>query len=305
MFTPCPKCGTINRAKTPQSPGAIICSACRGDFDPAELGIYRIGQIIRSGVQDTVYEGQNLEDGSAAAIKIPVFGRMGPNKELDSFLEQARGLPYIAHPLVAPASGMGLAGHRPFAWTTLPAGWSVLADLLAGQPSVDAAIALVKDLAEVLHFAHERWSMVHGDLNPRAVIVRPPGSASERPRPFILAICLSNRDRSENSAGIESPVLQVTPYMSPEQRVSVFQRVDVRSDVYSLGAILYHLLFGSPPPLAGARIGDSRDISLAQEGGFPAALAGVIARAMAEEPRERYQSAAALASDLEGLGTAR
>jgi eukaryotic-like serine/threonine-protein kinase len=305
MFTPCPECATMNWATSPLLPGFITCSACRSNFDPTQLGIYRIGQIIRCGVQDTVYEARSLEDGSAVAIKIPVFGRMGPDKELNSFLEQARELPYIAHPSVTPATGIGRAFGRLFAWNDLPAGTSILSDLLANWPSVEAAIELVRDLAEVLHFAHERWSMVHGDLNPRAIIMRAEGGSQERLRPSILAICLTKRELGENAAEMESRVLRVTPYMSPEQRGGVVQRVDVRSDVYSLGAILYHLLSGSPPTMAGAGAADSWDISLAREGGFPLALERVIARAMAEEPRERYHSAAALASDLEGLGKAR
>jgi serine/threonine protein kinase len=256
-------------------------------------------------VLDTVYEGRNVEDGSSVAIKLPVLGRMRPDQEGRWFLSLCAELAHLDHPLVVPLENVSCVSGRLYAASTIPAGTSVLSDLLASRPSVEAAIALVMDLAEVLHFVHERCSMVHGDLNPQAIIMRALGGDQECLRPSILAICLSKRELSENATGIESPVVRVTPYMSPEQRGDVFQRVDVRSDVFGLGAILYHLLFGSPPPAAGARAAESRDMSLAQEGGFPVALERVIARALAEEPRERYQSAAALACDLEGLGKGR
>jgi serine/threonine protein kinase len=302
MITLCPKCRTLNRAATPLSSGTIACIACRGIFDPNSIGMFRIGQVMRAGVADTAYEGEDLESGSAVALKLPVFTRSQPVQEVDRFFGQVNELSYLGHPSLLPLHTAGLTDSGPWAASTLPAGTPFLADLLAGRPSVDLAVALVMDLAEVLHFAHERWSMVHGDLNPRAILMRSTSCAQERPRPSILAVCLSKRELSENAEGVESPVLRATPYMSPEQRGGVVQRVDVRSDVYSLGAILYHVASGSPPPAAGAVASVSGRLSLAQEGGLAVLLNRIIARAMAEDPRERYQSAAALASDLGELG---
>jgi serine/threonine-protein kinase len=260
---------------------------------------------MRCGVPDNVYEGENLEDGSAVAIKLPGIGGMRQDQDVQWFLRQAEELAYIDHPLVVPIDEIGCFYGQPFAVSALPAGTSLLSELLTSRPRVEAAIAIVVDLAGVLHLVHERWSMVHGDLNPRAIIVSARGRTRERLVPSILAICLSKREHSENSEAIESPVLRATPYMSPEQRGGVVQRVDVRSDVFSLGAILYHLLLGSPPPAAGARAAESRNMSLGKNGASRRALETVMARAMAHNPGERYQSAAAFASDLEGLGKGR
>jgi serine/threonine-protein kinase len=302
MITPCPSCGTINGTITPPFPETVTCAACGCSFDPTVLGSwYRVGQIMRIGLSDTVHEGRDIVAGSPVAIRIPACAETGPEKS--RWLGLARQLARLEHPSVVPLGAVGdVSGRLYYHVSALPEGTSLLEKLVERRPSVEAAITLVVDLAEVLHFVHERWSMVHGDLNPRAVVVRASGPNKEVLKPSILAVCLSKQEFSENATGMRSPLLSVTPYTSPEQRGGAPQRVDVRSDVFSLGAILYRLVFGSQPPAPSGRAAVSRGLSLAEEGALLPPLQRVIARAMAEDPRERYESAAHLAGDLQRLG---
>jgi serine/threonine-protein kinase len=298
MVVRCPESGAYNSSRRPVLLGFTTCGVCGYSFDTTRMGFYRIGAVLRSGLVDNVYEGQNLDDGSAVAIKVPVPEGNRLHEDSRWFIGLCEQLAYISHPLVVPLECVFSQSNLLGAASRIPAGTSVLSDLVFTKPDVEAAIALVMELAEVLHLVHERWSMVHGDLNPRTVLLRSPAGARERRMPSILAICLSKPERDENAVRIRSRESEVTPYMSPEQRADTFRRIDVRSDVYSLGAILHLLLFRRPPSLGGAASAIGEDFSLADDGGLAVVLQRIIARAMARDPADRYQCAGAVASDL-------
>jgi serine/threonine-protein kinase len=245
--------------------------------------------IVRSGIVDVVYVAYDLERGSIHAIQLPAVGKVSLEQEGDWFKQQAEALACVRHPLLISVDLIGQSGGTCYVGSTYPADATLMTDPLGRSPDLERCLGILRDIAAVLQFVHEHWHMVHGDLNPGAVVMRPIDGEAIPSKPSIFGSCLSLQDSCKHRGAIGSPALRQTPYMSPEQRQCEVQRVDFRSDVYSLGAILYHMLCGSPPspgqpPLATdfERTGTPRRRLMA--------LHKIAVKAMAAKPNRRYQS---------------
>ena len=217
-MTRCPGCGALNPVEAPLPNERVVCSCCRRSFDPKVIGCYELTEVVRCGPVDTVFKAHDREINSTVAIKLPVFGRIPPEPEVERFFEQAQELAYIDHPLVRPLAVVGYSYFQPFAACAYPAGGTTLCDLLASRPGIEQTLVVVLELASALHAVHERWGMVHGDLNPAAIPCGNVGIGQQAPRPSLFACCLTKREVSDNAAGADSSALRITPYMSPEQR---------------------------------------------------------------------------------------
>jgi WD40 repeat protein len=173
-----------------------------------------------------------------------------------------------------------------------------LADVLASRRLTPQETAeLVAELADALHYAHE-MGVVHRDVKPANVML------DEAGRPRLMDFGLARRDAAEVTMTLDGQVLGTPAYMSPEQARGQSRRVDRRSDVYSLGVILYQALTGELPFQGSAGV-VLHDV-LHEEPPAPRSvgtrtprdLETICLRAMAKEPAGRYRTARALADDL-------
>jgi len=163
------------------------------------------------------------------------------------------------------------------------------------------AASIIRQAVEGLRHAHQR-GVIHRDLKPQNIMIDGEGNA--RIADLGLAKVAASRKPSETLGG---DILGTAYYMSPEQ-VKLPGEVDFRSDIYSLGATLYHMVTGVPPfdaPTPFEVMAKHLDEPLVSpqevNPGLPDALCGVIMRAMAKDPRERHQSYEELMHDLDGL----
>src|SRR5262249_56129207 len=159
------------------------------------------------------------------------------------------------------------------------------------------SVELTAGVADALQYAHDH-GVVHRDVKPSNIIL------SEDNRPRLMDFGLAKRDTGEITITVDGQVLGTPAYMSPEQARGEAHKVDGRSDVYSLGVILYRLLAGELPFRGNTRmllhhvLHDEPRPPRSLNDCIPRDLETICLKAMAKEPSRRYPSAAEFATDL-------
>ncbi|MGE0713387.1 MAG: bifunctional serine/threonine-protein kinase/formylglycine-generating enzyme family protein [Planctomycetota bacterium] len=262
----------------------------------------RVGELVLleklgQGGMGTVFLAEHPATGTRYAVK--VLARDATARALARF--EREGVAQAAadlHPNVLRVHSAGRLGERPYLVMAFAAGGSLAARLERGPLEPSAAARIVADVARGLASVHAR-GVLHRDLKPENVLF------DERDAPqladFGLAAIAGEERLTETGSLLGTPA-----YMAPELADANHAAQDERTDVYGLGAVLYHALTGEPP-----YTGDSMFVLLRKvlEGppapprrlrpDLPAPLEAIVLHAMAREPDGRYPGAIALAEDLE------
>jgi serine/threonine-protein kinase len=260
------------------------------------------GELGRGGMA-TVYLADDLRHGRQVAVKIlrPELGTiLGP----DRFTREIRIAAALNHPHILPLYDSGEAAGRLFYVMPYVRGGSLRQRLETdGRLPVPEAVEIVRQAAAALDHAHHH-SLIHRDIKPENILLHE-GEAMVTDFGIALAADAAPGDRLTNTG-----LLVGTPeYMSPEQAAGE-RSLDARSDVYSLGCVLYELLAGAAP-----HSGPSPKSLIARRFTEPAprvrrvrpevatALDEAIARSLAPDPADRFPTAAAFADALAGRAT--
>ncbi|MBI3926928.1 MAG: diguanylate cyclase [Armatimonadetes bacterium] len=253
---------------------------------------------IGRGAQAVVFRGRR--NGSAYAVKV---GQEVPleqlERELLRFRREAGALARLKHPAVTRVLEVGKTSNRPYLIMEYLEG-QTLADLLERTAPLSRirVVELAKTLAGALEEVHGH-GLVHRDLKPQNIFICSNGSV--KLTDFGLAAYTgAELDRNE--------VVGTFRYSSPEQTGALKRPVDARSDLYSLGVILYECSTGAPP----FRGADATELVRQHSSTVPPepwqqnaeigrGLSSMISKLLAKDPDDRYQSAAGLLEDLEGL----
>jgi predicted ATPase len=228
-------------SQTPSSAGETRTAAPTNpaptdDRIPARLGRYEVLAELGHGGFGTVYVGHDPMLGRRVAIKVPRRGRSAT--ELDGLLKEARRLAQLRHPGIVTVYDVGVEEHLCFIVTDLLEGQSLAAALKCRKFDWDESAKLVAAVADALAHAHA-LSMIHRDVKPGNVFLTQDG------RPVLLDFGLAVSDlEAVRALGL---VIGTPTYMSPEQARGESHRIDGRTDIYSLGTVLYQLLCGRAP----------------------------------------------------------
>jgi eukaryotic-like serine/threonine-protein kinase len=266
-------------------------------------GRYRLDAEIGRGGMSTVYRAFDTVLERAVAIKLMHREVAADSDQLERFRREARAVARLNHPHIVTVidageepSADGEAG-TPYIVLEYVDGETLKQLIRRGGPlPIAQALAYAVEIARALGAAHEQL-IVHRDVKPQNVLISSEGSA--KITDFGIA-----RTLTEEGLTMDGRVLGTTDYVSPEQALG--QPVTGQSDLYSLGVVLYEMLTGAVPfsgetPVAVAmrhvreRVPDVQ----AHRPEASAASAAVVERATAVSLGERYQSAAAMAADLE------
>ena len=264
--------------------------------------IRRLGQ----GGMGAVYRARRKHIGDEVAIKVLLDKFVAGNEATERFRREARAAAMLRHPNVVAihdfSDGAG-ASSPAYIVMELVEGRS-LRDLLdqEGRIAAERLVTLMRGVCSGVSAAH-RKGVVHRDLKPDNIIIIPPERAGDPETVKVIDFGIAKLREADAGAGLtQTGVLIGTPfYMSPEQCLG--DPLDARSDVYSIGAILYEMLAGAPPftgntPTAVLARHLTDTATPLDQLGVPVRLASVPGRALAKAPQERYQTVDDLFSDL-------
>jgi serine/threonine-protein kinase len=261
------------------------------DGGRALVGMYRVSGTLGHGGMGVVYRAEHVALKKQVALKVLRPEAANDPAVASQFLVEARAACRAHHPGIVDVTDFGaLPDGRSYLVMELVT-WPTLAAILdeQGRLSVARAIAIARNVADALAAAAAH-GVVHRDLTPSNIFVGE-GDATKI-ADFGLARIDDPSSRAEPALG---GLCGTAGYMSPEQGLG--EPCDSRSDIYSLGVILFRIVAGKLPfdgrtfpELVARHVGDPVPRAVGMEGAAPDALQRVIERAMAKRPSERYQT---------------
>jgi eukaryotic-like serine/threonine-protein kinase len=260
-------------------------------------GRYRLESKLGSGGMSTVYLALDEVLDRPVAIKLLHREISEEADQLERFRREARAAARLSHPNLVGVIDAGEDDGRPYIVFEYVEGRTLKRRIQEeGSLPVDEAVAYAIEIGRGLTAAHAR-KLVHRDVKPQNVLIDPDGRA--KVTDFGIA-------RSLEAKGLTATgrVVGTTDYVSPEQAMG--EDVDERSDVYSLGVVLYEMLTGDVPFRAETQVGVAMrhvnepmpDVQ-ARRPEVSAAVAAVVDRATTKDPRDRYATVAEMVRDLE------
>jgi eukaryotic-like serine/threonine-protein kinase len=270
----------------------------------ALAGRYRIERLISRGGMGAVFEATQLGLDRAVAIKLLLPALSRDEKMRERFRREARSAASLRHPNIIQIYDYGISDHGPYIVMELARGKSLRHLLNKGALEIRLSVDLMGQICSALAAAHSA-TIIHRDLKPDNIIVeeQPDGQILAKVLDFGIAKMREAQPDEEGANLTGANIIGSPAYMSPEQ--SLGTTLDARSDIYSLGIVLYEMLAGSTPFGKGApgallthQINTPPPPLTATRPEIPAAVESVVMKALAKDREARFTSATQFAQAL-------
>jgi beta-lactam-binding protein with PASTA domain/tRNA A-37 threonylcarbamoyl transferase component Bud32 len=263
---------------------------------------YEIGGVLGRGGMAEVHRGRDLRLGREVAVKVLRSDLARDPSFQVRFRREAQAAASLNHPAIVSVYDTGedrtTTGATPYIVMEYVEG-ETLRDVLRreGVLRPERAMSLAADICAALDFSH-RNGIVHRDVKPGNVMITPQGTV--KVMDFGIARAVSDSAATMTST---AAVIGTAQYLSPEQARG--EAVDARSDVYSVGCLLYELVTGAPPftgdspvSVAYQHVREDPRLPSSVNPAIPADLDAILLKALSKNPANRYQSAADMRNDL-------
>ncbi|MTV25171.1 Stk1 family PASTA domain-containing Ser/Thr kinase [Nitriliruptoraceae bacterium ZYF776] len=258
-------------------------------------GRYRLGRVLGRGGMAEVYAAHDEALDREVAVKLLLDRFREDESFTRRFQDEARHVARLNHPNLVAVYDTGTDEGQPFIVMELVDGRSMQQAITAGGLTEDRALEVVADVCAALGYAHER-GLVHRDIKPGNILLADDGTV--KVTDFGIARAVDNETVTRTAA-----VLGTAAYLSPEQAQGL--EVDARSDLYSLGVVLYEALTGQQPfqgdtpvTVAYQHVQEPPQPPRELEPSVSPAAEAITMRALAKNPANRYQDAAQMREDV-------
>lgn len=302
----CPNCASSTQSLTSMTSYTLDDSAEGANLEAfpgagGTFGDYELLARVAEGGMGVVFRARDLKLNREVALKVMRGGALASSSRKRRFLMEAESVASLKHPNIVPIHEIGEAAGYPYYTMDFVPGLDLDEHVEQRSKSPQDTARLLSVIASAVHHFHQR-GIIHRDLKPDNILVTEAGV------PVVIDFGIAKRfseDESTASHTMEGAVLGTPHYMSPEQAAGRSHEVDVRADVYSMGAILYQLLAGAKPfaEVQRQRLLDAIQAEdpiplTTHQAGLERDLVAIVEMAMAKECERRYQSALELSQDL-------